>query len=266
MQPTRPTPYDDTLDVSKLMPSSIRDLANPEYALTQSLSVVLPAHNEEAVICQTVTNTVSALAHWVQDFEVVVVNDGSVDTTGAVLAVLADTEPRLKIVTHATNQGYGAALVSGFRAASKELTFFMDADGQFDIHNIRPFFSAIEHYDAVIGYRLDRQDTWTRKLNAWGWQLLIALFLGVHVQDIDCAFKLYRSDFLQRHQLETRGAMINAEILYKLKRDGSTCTELPVQHLPRLSGKASGAHLKVILRAFAELFLYTHKWRIKKQA
>ncbi len=250
----------DTLIPSS--PSSIYTYKGSEPVLTQSLSVVLPAHNEEAVIAQTVTNAGSVLAQWVQDFEIIVVNDGSVDQTGPVLAALAHTEPHVKIITHATNRGYGAALVSGFQAATKDLTFFMDADGQFDMHDIRPFFDAIEHYDAVLGYRLDRQDTWVRKLNAWGWHMLVGLLLGVHVRDIDCAFKLYHSDFLQRHQLETRGAMINAEMLYKLKHDGDTFTELPVHHLPRLSGKATGARLAVILRAFGELFLYACRWRV----
>jgi glycosyltransferase involved in cell wall biosynthesis len=247
-------------------PASMYSEKSSKPVLTQSLSVVLPAHNEEAVIAQTVTNTVSVLAQWVKDFEVIVVNDGSVDNTAAVLSLLTDTEPHLKVVTHTINQGYGAALTSGFQAASKALTFFMDADGQFDIQDIRPFFDAIKHYDAVLGYRMDRQDTWVRKLNAWGWHLLVSLFLNVHVRDIDCAFKLYHSDFLHRHRLETRGAMINAEMLYKLQRDGATFTELPVHHLPRLSGKATGARLSVILRAFGELFLYAYRWRIKKQS
>jgi hypothetical protein len=91
--------------------------------------------------------------------------------------------------------------------------------------------------------------------------MLIGLFLGVHVKDVDCAFKLYRAEFLQLHSFETRGAMINAEMLYKLKRDGFTFKQVGVHHLPRLAGKATGANPKVILRAFRELFLYSLKWR-----
>jgi putative flippase GtrA len=154
-----------------------------------SLSIVLPAYNEEQVIAGTVSDILGVLSGWHMDFEVLVVNDGSTDRTGAIASALADTYPQVHPVTHSTNQGYGAALVSGFTAATKELTFFMDSDGQFDIRDLRQFFSYIDEYDAVIGYRINRQDSWMRKLNAWGWKLLIHGFLGVHVRDIDCAFK-----------------------------------------------------------------------------
>jgi glycosyltransferase involved in cell wall biosynthesis len=229
--------------------------------LNHGLSVILPAHNEEQVIAKTVTNVVTTLQQWVPDFDVIVVNDGSVDRTGAILAELAQTEPHLHVVTHEVNQGYGAALVSGFQAVDKELAFFMDSDGQFDINDIQRFFPFVDQYDAVLGYRINRQDTWMRSLNAWGWKMLVRLMLGVKVRDVDCAFKLYRHSFLEQNQLETRGAMINAEMLYKLKRGGYTFKQVGVQHLPRLSGKATGANPRVIIRAFKELFTYSHKWK-----
>lgn len=230
-----------------------------------SLSVVLPAYNEERVISRTISSIRDVLPGWVSDFEVIVVNDGSADQTGAIVAALASTDSRLRLVTHATNQGYGAALVSGFAAATKELTFFMDSDGQFDIHDLQRFFCYIDDYDAVIGYREDRQDSWLRKLNAWGWHLLVGWVLGVHVRDVDCAFKLLHTNFLHQHPLETRGAMINAELLYKLTRNGFIYKELPVHHLSRQAGRATGARPRVILRAMRELFAYARKWRREEQ-
>jgi hypothetical protein len=104
-----------------------------------------------------------------------------------------------------------------------------------------------------------------RKLNAWGWRLLIGWMLGVHVRDVDCAFKLLHTDFLRQHPLQARGAMINAELLYTLTQAGGTYKELSVQHLPRQAGHATGAKLSVILRAFRELFAYSYKWRREKQ-
>jgi glycosyltransferase involved in cell wall biosynthesis len=231
---------------------------------TYSLSVVLPAHNEEAAIGRTVAQVLDALTLWVKDFEIVVVNDGSVDRTALILDQLAQADPHVRVITHPVNQGYGAALISGFNAVQKELAFFMDSDGQFDIHDVQQFFPFIEQYDAVLGYRMDRRDPWIRKLNAWGWKQVIGLVLGVRVRDLDCAFKLYKADFLQRHQFETRGAMINAEMLYRLKHDGCTFKEVGVHHLPRYGGQATGANPAVILRAFKELFYYARKWRYER--
>ncbi len=201
------------------------------------------------------------LPKWIKDFEVIVVNDGSTDQTASIIAAMSEKDQHIRLITHTVNQGYGASLVSGFAAATKELTFFMDSDGQFDIRDLAKFFPFIAEYDAVLGYRKNRQDTWIRKLNAWGWKLVIDLVLGVHVSDIDCAFKLLHTEFLHTYPLETRGAMINAELLYKLKQTGCTYKEVGVHHLPRRSGQATGANPAVIARAFRELFASAHKWK-----
>jgi hypothetical protein len=127
------------------------------------------------------------------------------------------------------------------------------------------FFPLIEEYSAVLGHRIDRQDTWMRKLNAWGWKQVVGFIFGVHVRDIDCAFKLFRAEFFRTHRLETRGAMINTEIVDKLSRAGYTYTELGVHHLPRRTGKATGAKPAVILRALREMFIFAEKWRQEEQ-
>ena len=244
------------------MPAEVQE----KRVLTRySLSVILPAHNEEAVIADTVQTVIDTLTAWVQDFEVIVVNDGSKDATRTNVEAIATTDPRVRLINHATNQGYGAALVSGFEAVTKDLIFFMDSDGQFDIHDLERFFPFIGEYDAVLGYRINRQDTWMRKLNAWGWKMLVSTVFGLHVRDVDCAFKLYRADFFREHRLETRGAMINAEILYKFTRAGYTYTQVGVHHLPRRGGRATGAKPAVIARAFRELFTYAWKWRAEER-
>jgi putative flippase GtrA len=239
---------------------------NGEKAVSgHSVSIVLPAYNEDAVIGATLEQVLNELAKRVKDFEVIVVNDGSTDRTGVILSAFTEAEPRVKVVTHERNQGYGSALADGFAAATKELTFFMDSDGQFDIRDLSGLLLFIDEFDAVIGYRLDRQDSWMRKLNAWGWKCLIGWVLGVHVRDVDCAFKLLHTDFLHQHPLETRGAMINAELLYKLKRVGHTYREVGVHHLPRQGGRATGARLSVILRALRELFEFARRWHREEQ-
>ena len=226
-----------------------------------SLSVVLPAYNEEQVIAQTLSDVLGVVPIWTNDVQVIVVDDGSKDQTAAIVAAFSKRDARVRLVQHEVNQGYGAALVSGFAAATKEYTFFMDSDGQFDIRDLGPFFLFLPTYDAVIGYRLNRQDTWIRKLNAWGWKQAVRLVLGVHVRDLDCAFKLLQTEFLHTHPLQTRGAMINAELLYRLKMAGCTYKEVGVRHLPRRAGQATGANPAVIIRAFRELFVAARTWK-----
>ncbi len=234
-------------------------------SIAYSLSIVMPAHNEEIAIAGTMRSVIDAVTLWTQDFEVIVVNDGSKDATRTILEQIAAEEPRVRVINHEINKGYGAALVSGFEATRKDLVFFMDSDGQFDICDLERFFPLIGQYDAVLGYRIHRQDTWLRKLNAWGWKMLVQSVFKLRVRDIDCAFKLYKANFFQHNRLETRGAMINTEMLYKFTREGYTYTEVGVQHLPRHGGRATGAKLSVITRAFRELFVYARKWHREEQ-
>jgi len=234
--------------------------ANKGKKIPSSLSIILPAYNEEMVIAETVHSVVDTLMRWELDFEVIVVNDGSKDRTQAIIEEITAIDSRVILLNHAFNGGYGAALISGFMATTKDLAFFMDSDGQFDIHDLERFFPLLEAYDAVLGYRVDRQDTWIRKVNAWGWKLLIGMVFDVYMRDVDCAFKLFPADFFQEHNLETSGAMINTEILYKFTRAGYTCTQVGVRHLPRSGGQATGAKPSVILRAFRELVVCAFKW------
>lgn len=242
------------------------DTSQGKTGLKQSLSVILPAHNEEVAIAETVCSVRDALSAWTPDYEIIVVNDGSQDRTREIVERLAAGDPHIRLLNHERNLGYGAALVSGFESITKELVFFMDSDGQFDIHDLERFFPLIGQYDAVIGYRVKRQDTWMRSFNAWGWKLLVYLVFRLRVRDIDCAFKLYPAHFFHEHRLETRGAMINTEILYKFKREGYIYTEIGVRHLPRRGGRATGAKLSVIARAFREMFVFAYKWRQEERS
>src|SRR6185437_9675408 len=154
-----------------------------------SISAVLPAYNEEAIIERTVRHVAGVLAGLVSDYEVIVTNDGSRDRTGAILAKLLEREPglNLRVVTHDVNCGYGAALASGFDAAHKELIFLTDGDKQFDVAELGQFLPAMDATtDLVIGWRRKRADPFMRKLNALGWKLLVNLLFGYTARDVDC--------------------------------------------------------------------------------
>ena len=225
-----------------------------------SISVVLPAYNEEKVIATTVARVFQALSRMVADFEILVVNDGSKDRTGAIVAAMAAQQPRVRLITHQVNQGAGAALLSGFMRATKAYTFYMDSDGQFDIYDLARLLPYVGEYDGVFGYRFKHHDLWIHKFNGWCWNLAVRFVFNIRVRDIDCAFKLFRTDYFRQVVFEAHGALLQTEVVYKFARAGYSYTEIPVRHLPREGGQARGAKPRVILRACKELCFYASKW------
>lgn len=221
------------------------------------VSAVLPAYNEEGRIDQTVRRLASVLHELTGDFEIIVIDDGSSDRTGELLDNLRSTEPevRLRVVTHPTNRGYGAALASGFDLARKELIFLTDGDGQFDVSELARFLPQLDdRTDMVIGWRRKRADPFIRLVNARGWGFLINSLFGYTARDVDCAFKLFRREVWASLEVHARGATFSAELLVKARRLGFRVKELPVSHFPRTGGRPTGARPNVIARAFVELF------------
>jgi glycosyltransferase involved in cell wall biosynthesis len=223
-----------------------------------NISVVIPAYNEQDNITPLIEKADEVLKKRFFNYEIIVVNDGSQDNTLTILKKLAPRYPKLKIISHAQNRGYGAAVISGLKSAQYELIFFTDGDNQFNIEEIGKLLPHIEHADVVTGYRIKRKDPFFRKINALAWNKLIRFLFKVKVKDLDCAFKLFRKTILERidlRKVKSKGAMINAEILARLKRVNAKIIEVPVSHFPREFGEQSGANLKVVTRAFKELFM-----------
>ena len=218
-----------------------------------SISVFLPCYNEQDNITSVVEQALTVLEKLNADFEVIIVNDGSSDRTGQIAEEIAGQKDRVKVVHHGTNLGYGAALQSGFKAATKEFVFYTDGDGQFDINEMPPLLRLMEQYDIVSCYRLNRQDNLIRKINGWCWTKLVCLLFGMKIRDIDCAFKLYRREIFDNIKVVSTGALIDAEILARAVRKGYRVTQQGIHHYPRTAGAQTGANLRVILRAFREL-------------
>jgi glycosyltransferase involved in cell wall biosynthesis len=234
---------------------SVADYDTPRPAAgAASISAVLPAYNEAAVIASTVQAVAGTLAALGADYEIIVVNDGSRDGTAAVLAGLQPALPALRVVTHPTNRGYGAALASGFDAASRELIFLTDGDRQFDVGQLAEFLPLPAEVDLYIGYRQPRADPPLRKLYGWGWNQLVRLLFGPTARDVDCAFKLFRREVWRRTGVRATGATFSAELLIKARALGYRVRERPVRHYPRPAGAPTGARPAVIARAFRELF------------
>lgn len=218
-----------------------------------AISVFFPCYNEQQNVARTVESALVVLDKLDADFEVIIVDDGSSDRTGQIADEMAGRDGRVKVVHHAHNLGYGAALQSGFRAARKEFVFYTDGDGQFDIREMPPLLPLMEQYDIVSCYRLNRRDSLIRKINAWCWTKLVCLLFGLRLRDIDCAFKLYKREIFDHIELSSTGALIDTEILARAVRRGYRITQEGVHHYPRTAGAQTGARFGVILRAFREL-------------
>jgi len=225
-----------------------------ERRALDSLSIVLPCYNEGFTIA-AVAEAAERVGREVADVvEVIVVDDGSDDRSGEILRAMETEIPTLRCVEHGENRGYGQALRSGFRAARHRYVFYTDADGQFDFGDLHQAVLELRENDIVVGYRAIRQDSWVRRLNGRLWSYLTNRCLGLRVRDVNCAFKIFPADLFDRITLRSRGALIDAEILVKSRRLGLRIGEIPVRHHPRRGGRATGADLRVMWRAFAELF------------
>jgi glycosyltransferase involved in cell wall biosynthesis len=219
-----------------------------------SISVFFPCFNEQANVASTVERAIAVLEKLNADYEVIVVDDGSADDTGRIADELARINRRVRVVHHGGNLGYGAALQSGFKAATKKLVFYTDGDGQFDMAEMPPLLDLVERFDIVSCYRLNRQDGLIRRINAWLWTRLVCMLFGMNLRDIDCAFKLFKREIFDNIKMVSTGALIDAEILARAVRKGYTITQVGVHHFPRTAGEQTGANIKVIGRAFKELF------------
>lgn len=224
-----------------------------------SITVFFPCHNEQANVTRVAEQAVTVLEGLQADYELIIVDDGSTDATGTIADELAAGNSRLRVIHHPQNQGYGAALQSGFRAATRELVFYTDGDGQFDVGEMPDLLPLLSEYDIVSCYRMNRQDNLVRKLNGWLWTQVICLAFSLRIRDVDCAFKLYRRVIFDQIKMESTGALIDTEILARAVRKGYRITQRGVHHYPRTAGQQTGASLGVILRAFREL------WQLRRR-
>lgn len=222
-----------------------------------SISAFIPCYNEEKNLKPMIDAFLAVLPQIALKYEIIIINDGSRDRTGKIADTLAQSNPKIKVIHHPANLGYGLSLRSGFTAAQFEWTFFTDGDRQFNLSELHSFIPYTHDYSVIIGFRHKRAEGGLRSFNARLFKLFIDLLFRVHVKDIDCAFKLIRTDLLHSIEFTSTGAMISSELLYRLKKKHQPFKQLPVTHYPRTWGKPTGSNLGVIARAgFEAITLY----------
>jgi len=217
-------------------------------ARLDGLSFFFPALNEEDNVAPIVEEAVAVLPRFADDIEVTVVDDGSTDRTGAIADELATKDPHVRVIHHGTRRGYGGAVRSGLRAATKNWIFFTDGLGL--------LVAASDGVDAVVGFRKKRADPARRLFVAWVYNRLIRLLFGGGWRDVDCAFKLFRREVFERVPLErvhSEGAFFSPELLITMRRAGIRVRQVGVRHFPRTAHEPKGASPRVIARAIRDL-------------
>ena len=218
-----------------------------------NLSVILPAFNEEENIEDVVNDIFRYVPNCVNDFEVIVINDGSTDDTQSVVDRMGRLYSNLKIVSHERNMGFGCAARTGIRRAGKEWIFIMDADGQFRIDDFGPLWMKRHGYDYILGFRKKREDNLYRFFMGRLGALISSLLLKKRIADIDCGFKLFKAEDLKALSLCSTGGAIYFEIFYNLfKNNKNRFLQCPVNHYPRKRGRQTGGRLKTIVKILLE--------------
>lgn len=205
-----------------------------------SISVFFPAFNDGGTIASMVLAALTTCRKLTDDYEVIVINDGSRDYTGEMLEELAAVYPdHVRIVDHVKNRGYGGALRSGFATASKDLIFYTDGDAQYDPHELEILLEKLEPgVDVVQGYKIERHDPLHRIIIGRVYHWTVKITFGLHVRDTDCDFRLIRRSCFDNIELTSNSGTICLELVKKLQDGGYTFAEVPVHHFHRAYGKS----------------------------
>ncbi len=233
--------------------------------MVTQLSLFLPTYNEEGVIRKTVLNSKKVITKYFNKWEIIIVNDASKDNTKAIVDDLSKNDSKIRVVNHSVNKGYGGAFKTGLYSSKYDWIALIDSDGQFDFSEINNFVKKQNETgaDLVIGYYKKRQVSKLKILTSKMWEFAVYVLFGLHVKDIDCGFKLISKKVIDTiPKLESeRGAFISSELLIKSRKAGFKIVEIPVTHLPRVTGKGTGRDIKVIIQSFVDLFRLWKKLR-----
>ncbi len=229
-----------------------------------SVSVFFPAYYDEKNIGKVVDSAVRVLEELkLKDYEVIIIEDGSPDKTAEVADELAVKYQKVRVIHHEKNMGYGATLKDGFLNAKLDYVFYTDGDNQFDLNELKKFVALIPYSDIVVGYRKKKQYSLYRKFTSLCYNYLLKLIFDIHFWDIDCAFKLFKTDLFKKININSVDAFIDAEIMLKAKLLDYSVTEIGVMHLPRVDGISTGARPSVIIRTIKEVFEYRKEYLIE---
>jgi glycosyltransferase involved in cell wall biosynthesis len=225
-----------------------------------SISAFFPCYNDADTIGALVLEAAAVLRCLTDDYEIIVVNDGSQDASGQVLRDLQSRVDRLQVVTHTTNRGYGGALKTGFATATKELIFYTDGDGQYDVKELPILVMLLsDDVDFVNGIKMTRQDPAYRVFIGNLHKFLMRWLLWLPIVDVDCDFRLVRKSVIDKIQLTSNSGSICAELVKRSERAGAQFREVSVHHYSRRSGQSQFFRATTIVKTYVDLMLLWFK-------
>ena len=218
------------------------------------LSVFFPAYNDSGTIASLVITARQTASRLTSDFEVIVVNDGSADATAQIADELARTYPEVRVIHHERNRGYGAALRTGFAAATRDLVFYTDGDAQYDPSEMARLWEALgDDVDLVNGYKISRSDPLHRILIGRLYHHTVTLLFGLTVRDVDCDFRLMRRSIFDQVSLEKSSGVICLEMMKKIQDSGFRIAEVPVHHYHRAYGKSQFFNFRRLFKTVVDV-------------
>ena len=221
-----------------------------------SLSVFFPAYNDGGTIAGMVIRAVKIAAELTPDFEIIIVDDGSDDGTAEIADELAHTYPQVRAIHHPRNGDYGASLQTGFRAATKELIFYTDGDGQYDPSELHKLWTWMgPEVDVVNGYKISRSDPLHRVVIGRVYHYIVSTLFGLRLQDVDCDFRLMRRTIFDRINLEKTSGIICVELMKKIQDGGFHIVEVPVHHYHRAFGRSEFFNYRRLFRVARDLMI-----------
>jgi glycosyltransferase involved in cell wall biosynthesis len=237
-------------------PARAETLSTPGAARYR-LSVFFPAYNDAQALPALIANTFEVLSDYGEDYEVLVIDDGSTDDTAEVLERLRDKHPdHLRVVTHSENRGYGGALRTGFAEARHELVFYTDGDGQYDLGELPRLLTAMTpEVGLVNGYKLERQDPWHRIAIGHVYNRFARFLFRIRIRDIDCDFRLIRRSVLEKLDLTSTSGTICVELVRKIELSECEVVEVGVHHYPRRHGRSQFFRVRSLLTTLLQLLL-----------
>ncbi|MBI3558772.1 glycosyltransferase family 2 protein [Candidatus Gottesmanbacteria bacterium] len=220
-----------------------------------SISAFFPCYNDANTIGDLVVKTNQILLKITKNYEIIVVNDGSRDNSLEILKQIQKTVKALKIVNHSKNRGYGGALQSGFKNAGKELIFYTDGDGQYDVSELPLLLSCLtDDIDVINGIKIDRQDNNLRVFLGNAYKSVIRNIFNPPIYDIDCDFRLIRNKFMKKIDLKINSGAVCLELVKKLQLSGAHFREVSIHHFPRRFGQSQFFKIKPLFQTFFDLF------------